>query len=144
VPQLKTITIGGAVSGLGIEASSFKYGLVHDTGEELEGLLPGGEIVVCTPTNEHKDLFFRLPHASGTPGTALRFRAKGFPAKKCAALTHIRHCDARAFFQDLGGWCARPVDFVDGVGFAPDEMYLVVGEFADEARYTSDYTFMNT
>ena len=25
VPQLKSITIGGAVSGLGIEASSFKY-----------------------------------------------------------------------------------------------------------------------
>src|SRR5450759_4089191 len=28
VPQLKTITVGGAVSGLGIESSSFKYGLV--------------------------------------------------------------------------------------------------------------------
>ena len=31
VPQLKTITLGGAVSGLGIESSSFKYGLVHET-----------------------------------------------------------------------------------------------------------------
>ena len=34
VPQLKTITVGGAVSGLGIESSSFKYGLVHETVEE--------------------------------------------------------------------------------------------------------------
>ena len=33
VPQLKTITLGGAVSGLGIESSSFKYGLVHETVE---------------------------------------------------------------------------------------------------------------
>src|SRR5260370_41597672 len=31
VPQLKTITVGGAVSGLGIESSSFKFGLVHET-----------------------------------------------------------------------------------------------------------------
>src|SRR5215217_8075499 len=28
VPQLKTITAGGAVSGLGIESSSFRFGLV--------------------------------------------------------------------------------------------------------------------
>src|SRR5450755_2300109 len=31
VPQLKSITIGGAAAGVGIEASSFKYGLVHET-----------------------------------------------------------------------------------------------------------------
>src|SRR5262249_21888093 len=143
VPQLKAITIGGAVSGLGIEASSFKHGLVHDTVEELEVLLPDGEIVVCTPTNEHSDLFFGFPHSYGTLGYALRVRAKAFPAKTYVALTHIRHGDAGAFFQDLAASCDRAVDFVDGVVFAPDEMYLVIGEFADEAPYTSDYTFMN-
>lgn len=36
VPQLKTITLGGAISGVGIEASSFKYGLVHETVLEME------------------------------------------------------------------------------------------------------------
>ena len=36
VPQLKTITAGGAVSGVGIESSSFLYGLVHETVEEME------------------------------------------------------------------------------------------------------------
>jgi FAD/FMN-containing dehydrogenase len=41
VPQLKTITVGGAVSGLGIESSSFKYGLVHETVEEME--IPDGQ-----------------------------------------------------------------------------------------------------
>src|SRR5215470_4286943 len=143
VPQLKAITIGGAVSGLGIEASSFRYGLVHDTVEELEVLLPDGDIVVCTATNGHSDLFFGFPNSYGTLGYALRVKARAFPAKKYVALTHIRHRDPQAFFQDLAGWCARSVDFVDGVVFAPDEMYLVIGEFADEAPYTSDYTFMN-
>ena len=31
VPQLKSITLGGAAAGVGIEASSFKYGLVHES-----------------------------------------------------------------------------------------------------------------
>lgn len=41
-PQLKSITVGGAVSGLGIESSSFRYGLVHETVEEMEVLLGDG------------------------------------------------------------------------------------------------------
>jgi FAD/FMN-containing dehydrogenase len=143
VPQLKAITIGGAISGLGIEASAFKYGLVHDTVEELEVLLPDGDVVTCTPANAHSDLFFGFPNSYGTLGYALRVKARVFPAKPYVALTHVRHRDPRAFFQDLARWCAEPVDFVDGVVFAPDEMYLSIGRFVEEAPYASDYTFMN-
>jgi FAD/FMN-containing dehydrogenase len=143
VPQLKAITIGGAISGLGIEASSFKFGLVHDTVEELEVLLPDGDVVTCTPTNAHSDLFFGFPNSYGTLGYALRVRASVFPAKPFVALAHVRHRDPRAFFHDLARWCAEPVDFIDGVVFAPDEMYLSIGRFVDEAPYASDYTFMN-
>ena len=58
VPQLKSITIGGAVSGVGIESSSFRYGLPHESALSLEILLGSGEVVTATPDNEHKDLFF--------------------------------------------------------------------------------------
>jgi FAD/FMN-containing dehydrogenase len=143
VPQLKAITIGGAISGLGIEASSFKFGLAHDTVEELEVLLPDGDVVTCTPANAQSDLFFGFPNSYGTLGYALRVKARVFPAKPYVALTHARHRDPRAFFLDLARWCAEPVDFVDGVVFAPDEMYLSIGRFLDEAPYASDYTFMN-
>src|SRR5579884_4083265 len=67
VPQLKTITIGGAVSGLGIESSSFKYGLVHETVEEMEVLLADGSTVVCSP-GQNSDLFYALPNSYGTLG----------------------------------------------------------------------------
>src|ERR1051325_6800502 len=53
VPQLKTITLGGALAGVGIESSSHRYGLVHDTVEEVEVLLGDGRIVTASPTNEH-------------------------------------------------------------------------------------------
>ena len=45
VPQLKSITLGGAAAGVGIEASSFRYGLVHNTLLALDVLLADGSIV---------------------------------------------------------------------------------------------------
>ena len=58
VPQLKSITIGGATAGVGIESSSFKYGFVHETILEIDILLPDGTIAVATKDNEHRELFF--------------------------------------------------------------------------------------
>src|SRR6476469_278905 len=45
VPQLKTITLGGAVTGLGIESSSFHHGLPHESVIEMEIITGAGEIV---------------------------------------------------------------------------------------------------
>src|SRR5580693_2875285 len=36
VPQLKTITLGGAVTGLGIESTSLRSGLPHESVTEME------------------------------------------------------------------------------------------------------------
>ena len=66
VPQLKSITIGGAIAGIGIESSSFKYGFVHETVQELEILLSDGSVVVATNENEYSDLFFGFPNSYGT------------------------------------------------------------------------------
>ncbi|MBA3573873.1 MAG: FAD-binding oxidoreductase, partial [Pseudonocardiales bacterium] len=49
VPQLKTITLGGAVSGLGIESTSFRNGLPHESVLELDVLTGTGEIVTTKP-----------------------------------------------------------------------------------------------
>ena len=37
----------------------------------------------------------------------------------------------------------RQLDFLDGVVFAPDEIYLTLGRFIDRAPQASDYTFEN-
>ncbi|NED59706.1 FAD-binding oxidoreductase, partial [Streptomyces sp. SID10244] len=55
VPQLKTITLGGAVTGLGIESTSFRNGLPHESVLEIDVLTGDGEIITATPTNEHAD-----------------------------------------------------------------------------------------
>jgi len=141
VPQLKSITIGGAISGVGIESSSFKYGLVHETVRELEILLADGSTVVASPDNAHRDLFFGFPNSYGTLGYALKVKAKVVPVKPYVHLTHLRHHDGRALSRDIAHWCEEPIDFLDGVVFGRGEYYLTVGRFVDEAPYTSDYTF---
>src|SRR6476646_1512958 len=57
VPQLKTITLGGAVTGLGIESMSFRNGVPHESVLEMDVFTGAGEVVTCTPDNEHADLF---------------------------------------------------------------------------------------
>jgi FAD/FMN-containing dehydrogenase len=72
VPQLKTITLGGAVAGVGIESSSHRQGLVHDTVLEIDVLLGDGRIVTAARDNEHAALFLGFPNSYGTLGYALR------------------------------------------------------------------------
>ncbi|OGI37341.1 MAG: FAD-linked oxidase [Candidatus Muproteobacteria bacterium RBG_16_62_13] len=142
VPQLKSITIGGATTGCGIEASSFRYGLVHETVQEIEVLLPGGRVVTVRPDNEHRDLFHGFPNSYGTLGYALRLKVRTVPVKSYVRLTHIRHRDPEACFADMARHCDRAdIDFVDGVVFGRDEMVITLGQFVDQAPYTSDYTY---
>ncbi len=143
VPQLKTITLGGAVSGLGIESSSFKYGLVHETVEELEVLLGDGSAILCSPT-QNPDLLYGFPNSYGTLGYALRIKVGLVLVKKYVRLVHRCYSDLTRLFAELAATCAeRHFDFVDGVVFNRGESYITTGEFIDYAPYSSDYTYLN-
>ncbi len=143
VPQLKSITIGGATTGCGIESSSFKYGLVHETVREIEILLADGSTVLATPDNDHKDLFFGFPNSYGTLGYALKLKVKTVPVKPYVHIQHQKFTDPEKFFAAMTEVCdlTDEYDFVDGSIFSPDEMYLTTGKFVSEAPYTSDYTY---
>jgi len=141
VPQLKTITLGGAVAGVGIEATSHRYGLVHESVEELEVLTGDGRVLTCTRDNEHADLFHGFPNSYGTLGYALRVVARTVPVKRYVHVRHLPFDDAAAFFREVEAHCgADDADFIDGTIFARDRMFLSLGRFVDEAPRTSDYT----
>src|SRR5690606_31340574 len=128
VPQLKTITLGGALAGVGIESSSHRYGLVHDTVLEADVLLGDGRIVTCRPDNGHADLFYGFPNSYGTLGYALRVKAKTIPVKPYVRLTHLAFGDPVAYFKALESQLSsRAVDFIDGTVFGPREMYITLG-----------------
>ncbi len=142
VPQLKTITAGGAVSGLGIESSSFKFGLVHETVEDLEVLLGDGRIITCSRC-ENQDLFFGLPNSYGTLGYVMRLKLKLIPAKQYVHIVHKRHSDPRRYFAQIAEICsAKESEYVDGTVFNRDEMYITTARSCDSAPFLSDYRFM--
>jgi FAD/FMN-containing dehydrogenase len=146
VPQLKTITLGGAVAGLGIESTSFRNGLPHESVLEMEILTGAGEVVVARPDNEHAELFWAFPNSYGTLGYALRLRIEVEPVAPYVALRHLPYTSAEACLADLERLCrereldGQRVDFLDGTAFATDELYLTVGTFTDRAPRVSDYT----
>lgn len=140
VPQLKSITIGGAVSGIGIESSSFRCGLVHETMLELDIALPNGDLVTCTPDNEHADLFFGFPNSYGTLGYATRVRARTIPTQPFVALQHERFDSIEAFLTALSDSLQSDADFVDGVAFGEYKFVLTTARFSASADSVSDYT----
>jgi len=143
VPELKTITLGGAAAGVGIEASSFRHGLVHESLLELDVLTGTGDIVTCARDNEHADLFYGFPNSYGTLGYALRLRARTVATQPYVHITRRRYDDAARFFEALARACESDADFVDAVAFGSGEIHLNEGRFAPSAPYVSDYTYEN-
>jgi FAD/FMN-containing dehydrogenase len=146
VPQLKTITLGGAVTGLGIESSSFRNGLPHESVLEMDVLTGAGEVVTATATNEHRDLYFGFPNSYGSLGYALRLRIELEPVAPYVHLRHLRFVDIDTCVEAIETICAtatwddEPVQFLDGTWFSDREVYLTLGSWADSAPSTSDYT----
>ncbi|OMC07862.1 FAD-linked oxidase [Mycolicibacter heraklionensis] len=145
VPQLKTITLGGAVSGLGIESASFRNGLPHESVLEMDVLTGAGELLTVSG-NQHEDLFHAFPNSYGTLGYSTRLRIELEPVKPFVALRHIRFDSLDDLVStmdriiDTGGLEGVPVDYLDGVVFSPRESYLCVGIATDTPGAVSDYT----
>jgi FAD/FMN-containing dehydrogenase len=148
VPQLKTITLGGAVSGLGIESASFRNGLPHESVLEMDILTGAGELLTAS-RSQHSDLFRAFPNSYGTLGYSTRLRIELEPVAPFVALRHVRFRSlpdmvaAMERIVDTGGQGGTPVDYLDGVVFAPDESYLCVGQRTTTAGPVSDYTGKN-
>ncbi|MGH3623266.1 MAG: FAD-binding oxidoreductase [Sciscionella sp.] len=147
VPQLKTITLGGAVAGLGIESSSYRNGLPHESVLEMDVLTGAGEVLRAAPDGPNAELFRAFPNSYGTLGYALRCRIQLEPVRPYVRLRHVRctgldGCAAAlAEVCDGGEYLGEPVDFVDGTVFTPNETYLSLGTFTDTAPDgASDYT----
>jgi FAD/FMN-containing dehydrogenase len=143
VPELKTITLGGAVSGLGIEAASFRNGLPHESVLELDVLTGTGEIVTAIPGDE---LFAGFPNSYGTLGYATRLRIELEPVRSHVALRHVRFdeldelCAAVARIMATRSWDGEDVDYLDGVMFSRTESYLTLGAGTEHNGSASDYT----
>jgi FAD/FMN-containing dehydrogenase len=150
VPQLKTITLGGAVTGLGIESSSFRSGLPHESVQEMDILVGSGELITAS-RGQNSDLFYGFPNSYGSLGYAVRLRIELEEVHPFVALRHVGFTDLDELCRTVGEITAlqafegEPVHFLDGVMFGPGEAYLTLGRWVDTPADAglarpSDYT----
>jgi FAD/FMN-containing dehydrogenase len=140
VPELKTITIGGAISGCSIESMSFKHGGFHDTCLEYEIITGKGDILTCTPDNENQ-LIFQMIHGSfGTLGILSKLKFRLIPAKPYVKMTYEKYDNLDDYKAAIWRhFKNKDVDFMDGIIHSPKEYVLSTGDFVDEAPYTNSY-----
>ena len=154
VPQLRTITLGGAVTGLGIESASFRHGTPHESVLEMDILTGTGEVLTVSGAADdpNRELFYGFPNSYGSLGYALRLKIELEPVKPLVHLRHLHFDNAAAMTTAMAAITAdrmfdgHRVDFLDGTVFSPSEQYLTLGEMVDSipANLTvSDYTGMN-
>lgn len=154
VPQLRTITLGGAVTGLGIESASFRNGTPHEAVLEMDILTGAGEVLTVTgaPDDPHSALFYGFPNSYGSLGYALRLRIELEPTKPFVHLRHVPYSSAGAMATAIEEitttreFDGHRVDFLDGTVFSASEHYLTLGEMVEEVPRgltVSDYTGMN-
>ncbi|HVZ12111.1 MAG TPA: FAD-binding protein [Patescibacteria group bacterium] len=143
--ELKHITVGGATCGVGIESSSFKYGLFHQNVTEMEILTPKGEVIVCTPT-KNSDLFYGIPNSYGTLGYILRLKIKLKKVKKYVHLEYLHYNRQDKFLTDYKELSdsKQKHDFIEGLVYSPKSFVVSIGTFVDEAPYSNDYTHMKS
>ncbi len=143
VPQLRTITLGGAVTGLGIEATSFRSGFPHESVLEMDVFTGAGELLRVRPGDE---LFDAFPNSYGSLGYATRLRIDLEQVPAYVGLRHLRFDDVAQLTKtlaqvvDAGEHDGQRVDAVDGVAFSPDESYLTLATWTSQPGPTSDYT----
>ncbi|HEU5109090.1 MAG TPA: FAD-binding oxidoreductase, partial [Micromonosporaceae bacterium] len=146
VPQLRSITLGGAVTGLGIESTSFRHGMPHESVLEMDVFTGAGELLTVGPDGPHADLFAAMPNSQGSLGYATRLRIELQPIAPRVALRTLAYDDLDALMAAVdevattGEWDGRRVDAMDAVMFEPAQSYLVLASFTDEPGGTSDYT----
>ncbi len=137
VPQLRTITIGGAVTGLGIESTSLRNGLPHESVLEMDVLTGDGRLVTCYPGDE---LFDAFPNSYGSLGYVVRLLIDLEPIGDLVGLRHLRFRSsadwvrAVAEISRTGAHAGLRVDAVDGVAFAPDDLRLSLATFDVEVE----------
>lgn len=153
VPQLRTITLGGAVTGLGIESASFRSGTPHESVLEMDILTGTGEVLTVTGDSQdpNRDLFYTFPNSYGSLGYALRLKIELEPTKPFVHISHVRYDSAQELTAAMKALVTSrifndsPIDFLDGVVFSPTEQYLTIGTMVGElpaGRSASDYTGM--
>ncbi|MDB4940854.1 MAG: FAD/FMN-containing dehydrogenase [Labilithrix sp.] len=143
VPELETITIGGAVTGASVESMSFRHGGFHDSCVEYEVLTTSGETLRCTPDGPLRNVFEMMHGSFGTLGILTKLVFQLVPAKPFVKVEYERHRTMSEYVAAIRRHAAdETLDFMDGILHAEGNFVLSLGRFVDHAPYTHRYDWV--
>ncbi len=131
IPELKGITVGGAIVGMAAESASHRWGTFNDTCSALEFLTSNGNLMRVTPS-ENADLFYGIAGSYGSLGTLVLAEIKLIPANE---LVHLRYTVFSNPSECVKALLSRShaenaPDFLDGMIFNKKLAVMIEGNLA--------------
>src|SRR5277367_1359802 len=120
VMEFPGITAGGGFAGTSGESSSFRHGFFEHTVNWIEIVLPNGEVVTASKT-ENPDLFYGAASSFGTLGITTLLELQLIKSKTYIELTYHPVCSVYEAMQTSKEETKNPAsDYIDGILFARD------------------------
>lgn len=142
VPELKTITLGGAISGCSIESMSYRHGGFHDSCIEYEVITAKGDVIICSP-EKNSDIFHMLHGSYGTLGIITKITFKLLSAKPYVKMSYIKFKNFEGFWSFLKERCGKSdYDFIDAIIHSRDNFVVCLGRMIDKAPYLNSYDWL--
>lgn len=143
VPELATITVGGAVSGCSIESMSFVNGGFHDSCLEYEVITAKGDVLSCTPDNRYSLVFQMVHGAFGTLGILSKLVFRLVPATPFMRIDYETYTTPEAYRAAIERHAAaHDTDYMDGIIHGPHKYVLSLARFVDHAPYIRRYNWV--
>ena len=144
IPEFKQITVGGAVSGFGIETTSFKYGLFHETVIEYE-CLSISDLKIINITNKNEKLFYAIPGSLNTLGIIiLLMKIKIIKSKKYVKIEY-NQIDDNKFLNKMYKIIndkKKNYDFIEGIRNFNNTNKFIIGKGKLVDTINGDYFSM--
>jgi hypothetical protein len=151
VPEFKSLTVGGTISGIGLESSGFKYGLLPDIVYEFEVLTGTGDIITANK-DINNDLYLGLPNTYGTLGYVISAKIELIETKPYVHIENIPFTEPEKFIEEIQKYDTNNdndtnndtnndnnnndkfdnIDFLDGMLLKKNELYLMKGTMVNE------------
>ncbi|KAE9525143.1 hypothetical protein AGLY_014557 [Aphis glycines] len=137
--ELEDLTIGGLVMGIGLESSSFKFGLFHKTCTRYELVTADGDLITCSES-ENSDVFRCIPFSYGTLGFLTAIDIRIIPAKK---YVRLQYRPIRSLEKIQSSLIAETLDvenndFIELLMFGKNEGVLMTGQMTDGDQNTKN------
>jgi delta24-sterol reductase len=133
VMEFPGITVGGGIQGGAGESSSYKWGCFNQTFHWYEMILPNGEIVKASPT-ENADLFYGTAGSFGTLGIITAAEVQLIPAKKYVQLTYTSVGSFDESVTTMATAAKQHPDYIDGILFSRDSGVIMTGVLSNETK----------